>query len=426
MSHASHTPPVRLSLPQLRKQAKELLKAHRDRDPAVAGAFRRLPKFADAPTPDILSADVALSDAQYALALEHGFSSWPRLKRYVEGREPRPRCEVRREGGAAWITGVGRLGWGTERDCTFLGALAAALDATDDPWTYADLAGLSGLAFRVRWSPEFCPSCAVGELPDEFAALRRATGWALDADVQFGRAERDEEAIRRRVVASVDAGLPVLAYGVAMDMAVVYGYEDGGRTLWLADYHADRTPHKLPLARLGPMQVYLRREADAPGPREQLRHGLSLAAAHWKRREHDGGIAGRRYLYGPAAYDAWLAALNRADSLPPDRLAALHHTHCFACRTLADARRAGARFLGERFNDAPARAHERLRAAMGHSAAQARRVLTACDAEGLLGGPGDAWTPKQRLREREIVNGLMHQDRMLLKECARALAAMEE
>jgi ankyrin repeat protein len=62
------------SLEQLRKQAKELLRAHRAGDPAAAARVAAH----DPGEP------LKLSGAQHVIAREHGFPSWPRLKAYVE------------------------------------------------------------------------------------------------------------------------------------------------------------------------------------------------------------------------------------------------------------------------------------------------------------------------------------------------------
>jgi ankyrin repeat protein len=67
--------PARPDLEQLRRQAKELLRAAREGDGA---ARERIAAVADRQT---------LAGAQLALAREYGFASWPRLKREVERRE---------------------------------------------------------------------------------------------------------------------------------------------------------------------------------------------------------------------------------------------------------------------------------------------------------------------------------------------------
>ena len=64
------------SLEQLRKQAKDLARAHRAGDPAAVARVREQhPRPAD---------PLKLSDAQLVIAREHGFPSWPRLRAYVE------------------------------------------------------------------------------------------------------------------------------------------------------------------------------------------------------------------------------------------------------------------------------------------------------------------------------------------------------
>ena len=69
--------PPRPSLGQLRKQAKELIRQFRAGDDAVLERFRAqgVPRN---------FGRVSLADAQFVLAREHGFDSWPKLKRHIE------------------------------------------------------------------------------------------------------------------------------------------------------------------------------------------------------------------------------------------------------------------------------------------------------------------------------------------------------
>ena len=43
------------------------------------------------------------------------------------------------------------LRWGTDRETTYVSALASALSVTAHPFTYDELMAASGLAFRTRW-----------------------------------------------------------------------------------------------------------------------------------------------------------------------------------------------------------------------------------------------------------------------------------
>ena len=70
--------PLRLSLEQLRKQAKELLRLLRDGDPSATDRLRKHKSNVS---------DPILADAQFVLAREHGFESWPRLVHYLQGAQ---------------------------------------------------------------------------------------------------------------------------------------------------------------------------------------------------------------------------------------------------------------------------------------------------------------------------------------------------
>jgi ankyrin repeat protein len=70
-------------LDQLRKQAKELLRAARAGDPTASTRFRILPSLATA-SDDELTRALALHDAQSVIAREHGFPSWNALRERVE------------------------------------------------------------------------------------------------------------------------------------------------------------------------------------------------------------------------------------------------------------------------------------------------------------------------------------------------------
>ena len=77
--------PDRLNLDHLKKQAKELIRLYRGHDVAAMARFRQaLPAAAGRSDGDISSLGLRLHDAQSCIAREHGFVSWPDLKRYVE------------------------------------------------------------------------------------------------------------------------------------------------------------------------------------------------------------------------------------------------------------------------------------------------------------------------------------------------------
>ena len=77
--------PSNPNLDHLKYQAKDLLKDHAARIPAVAQQLREFhPRLANATDAEIFDAQLKLSDAQLTIAREAGFPSWARLKRHIE------------------------------------------------------------------------------------------------------------------------------------------------------------------------------------------------------------------------------------------------------------------------------------------------------------------------------------------------------
>lgn len=81
---ASRPLPDSPDLDQLRKQAKELLRAARAAEPTALTRFRILPSLAQAGDDALAHARLALHDAQSVIAREHGFPSWNALRERVE------------------------------------------------------------------------------------------------------------------------------------------------------------------------------------------------------------------------------------------------------------------------------------------------------------------------------------------------------
>jgi catechol 2,3-dioxygenase-like lactoylglutathione lyase family enzyme len=69
------------NLENLKKQAKLMLRWHRERHYPIAEQIRaHLPRFLNMPDAEILAADFKLSDAQEIVARQQGFDSWQALK----------------------------------------------------------------------------------------------------------------------------------------------------------------------------------------------------------------------------------------------------------------------------------------------------------------------------------------------------------
>jgi hypothetical protein len=78
MSDSTPRLPNRPSLDQLRKRAKELLQQLRNDDPPAAALLRKY-------KPNV--SDPILADAQFVIAREHGFESWPKLVHHIQAAQ---------------------------------------------------------------------------------------------------------------------------------------------------------------------------------------------------------------------------------------------------------------------------------------------------------------------------------------------------
>ena len=88
--------PARPSLEQYKKQAKEMVKAfrawqaqaHASGKPPDAGVLehlgRRHPRLAKLSAEEVAGTRFALADAQFVIALEYGFESWPKFAKHIE------------------------------------------------------------------------------------------------------------------------------------------------------------------------------------------------------------------------------------------------------------------------------------------------------------------------------------------------------
>jgi ankyrin repeat protein len=79
--------PDRSNLDHLKKQAKDLIRLYRNRDPQAIARFRRaLPAASGWSDEETASLKLRLHDAQSCVAREYGFACWTDLRRYVEAQ----------------------------------------------------------------------------------------------------------------------------------------------------------------------------------------------------------------------------------------------------------------------------------------------------------------------------------------------------
>ena len=234
--------PPHSDLEHLKNEAKALLKAHGHRDPSVCPPLRRLHRFAAADDATILSAEVALTEVQFALALDYGFASWEALRQVVSNGRSLPGSDAPIQSDAILLPNPPAPGKDTNR---LTAALHLALAYCGAQCDYDGVAGDSGMAFILQADTQHgahggdAPILDLGWWPiDDYGAmlrldfLRRVYGIPLRPIPEQEREYLKDEAkyfqtyhlpeVRR----SLQAGRPLI--GIEHDIWLITGY-DGGK-----------------------------------------------------------------------------------------------------------------------------------------------------------------------------------------------------
>ena len=124
-------------------------------------------------------------------------------------------AKIIRERDRVWIADVPPFSEFGKPVCTFAGAMAAALSVTEHPLNAEDILGLSGYAFHTRWcqsagKPTGCPGSVSLEQGFLLDALSEHSGWRLKILFGQGWADPEMQCGVPAIVASIDAGMPVI------------------------------------------------------------------------------------------------------------------------------------------------------------------------------------------------------------------------
>jgi hypothetical protein len=303
---------------------------------------------------------------------------------------------------------------------------------------YAWLLGMTGHAFSTIWEPGWSEGNAnlhwIADDPTE-PYLRGLEAIGRRGEVLIrGHLWPDEETIKARILASLSAGVPAVALGVAgpPEAGLVTGFDEGGAVLmgWsffqgMPEFRASLSFEPTGEYRVrdwyAGMEGLIMLDEKVPQPsrgesvRGSLRFGLERIRTSW--------IAGRHA--GLAAYDAWAEHLLREDEFAAGDQAGLWQR--FSCHdnmvgNVAEQRWYGSLYLSEVASDEDRMAPQLLRAA----ACMAEEHRLMWDVWGLVGGIGRDPAKMQKLAEpgvRRAVADLVLASR---GRCAQAADHLEE
>jgi len=237
--------PPQPDLEHLKNDAKGLLKTHKKGDSSVCSVFRRLKRFAGATDSEILSAEIALTEAQFVLAMDYGFASWDKLRQAVLDCKPLGGSEAPPQPGALRLPDPPAPKPGVNR---FPSAYYLALSYCGIACDYNTMAGDSGMAFILQadslhtaWGAKrkeldigFWPVDQWGSLL-RLDFLGRVYGRTFQAmlghEGEYAQdgAQHFRKYFQAAVVQSLQQGRPAMA--LEHDMYVVTGFDGGNPPL---------------------------------------------------------------------------------------------------------------------------------------------------------------------------------------------------
>lgn len=249
------------------------------------------------------------------------------------------------------LAGVEELGWFTGQECTFVGALTAAMRAIGEDVTYDYLMGVSGAAFRLLFRqsrPDNSSPDAV-TVYDHSEPAMKALGYVADWDL-VPKADRDNpEGIRNtreRIMHSIDKERPVVAMVRSGDWGLIVGYSDGGTAFHCRSYW-DKTQgysraENWPRPRDWPWpNMVIGEKRHRPSRKASVTRSLQIAIELAKTSSFHTEQFGE-HASGFAAYEIWAQTL-LDESKRPD-LNDCCNNYCYV--SLVDAREAAAKYLG--------------------------------------------------------------------------------
>ncbi|MEI7831980.1 MAG: hypothetical protein WCJ56_02110 [bacterium] len=234
------------NLEHIKHEAKELRKALQGRQPEVIPVMRHIHRFSQASDAEIFAADVALTECQFALALDYGFSGWQELRRTILQLGVGPDYQASAADDAVMLPDTPA---GIRNPSRYASAFAMAFNYIGVPTDYETVCGDSGAAFIFQADSLHTPfdtnvrQLDMGWWPlDEWGFFLRlgfiseVNGVPLHivpsvhAEYKADPARHYHDHHEAEILDSIDAGRPAIG-AVGNDINLIVGYDDGNPPL---------------------------------------------------------------------------------------------------------------------------------------------------------------------------------------------------
>ena len=305
----SRSLPSKPSITHLRNEAKSLHKAHSAGDKRCCETLALLHRFNSLSAKEILSADLALREAQHALALDYGFRSWRDLTLSVERTVSIAGATRRLEEFQWYPHHVSQLG-------CIIGALDYLGVGVSDSWLF----GASGYAFMIAIEDGVCPSSVTAWNYGSMHHRLRNVGCEVECLMFANKTEEDFESKQETAWLStrrmIDERLPCFGWcwEPEPEFYVFNAYDQDAYYYSGVKTENARMPwRKLGVDMCGSIEMFTVKPCDPADDAKVVKDSLEFAVDH---ATAPGKYAGPENKTGVHAYDTWMKALreNTADA----------------------------------------------------------------------------------------------------------------
>lgn len=228
------------------------------------------------------------------------------------------------------LKNVIRLSFEEGMECSWAGAMYAALKYMGEPYTYHQIMGMSGACYRICFTDVWDYSCTDALVAFDYAAsLYKAIGYSCHMMDRVEKQERKAE--RFAIMEDIQKGKPVLAINlrIAPEWGVITGYiEDGRRFLCRTYFDKDvfdtleqencqnATDRRMVFEENEGylytdfwyfLIMHFGEKGDALSPVDTLKKSLTMLVDSFYAKESRG------YYQGKEAYEAWMKGLSKED-----------------------------------------------------------------------------------------------------------------
>ena len=206
-----------------------------------------------------------------------------------------------------FIDKIPRLKWGENTDNSFIRSAQLSLNALCENYSYEFLMGISGVAFRLHFNPDWCPSSADATTGfDVSRVLFKSLGYKSELHSIDHNNFNDIKSLYQKIITQINLCIPIIAINlkVCPEWGIITGYLKNKPGILCRTYFDDTDEYYL--AKRAPWLTFFIVEKGEPMDNDVLfKNSLKIAVQLAKTDEFE------EYKSGYSAFKKWIKELKK-------------------------------------------------------------------------------------------------------------------